>query len=94
MGFVIVRFLQEGPRDQVLALVFGLRNRRGTYRSRSHAGGTKSLGFGGKGMSDREFRLGQEYVVWKRGLEEYNSGKGKLNHKKTLAKFLKNIPRW
>lgn len=45
-------------------------------------------------MSGREFRLGQGSVVWKRGLEEYNSGKGNLNHKKTLAKFLKNIPRW
>lgn len=54
----------------------------------------KSLGFGGEGLSDRESRLGQGSMVWKRGLEEYSSGEGSLNHKKTLAKFLKNIPLW
>lgn len=52
-GLVIVQLLQEGPKDLVLAFVFGFRNCRGVYRRGNHTEGTKSLGFGEKGMSDR-----------------------------------------
>jgi len=38
-----------------------------------------------------ESRLGQGFMVWKGGLEEYSSGKGSLNYKKTLAKFRKTF---